>query len=379
MSETITTAEPFIVTREFLDDLEANPDKVDTLTPDIYEAAKPYILREADWPEAVAAQETDAEREAREANEAAAASPEAERPGTRVEPEDDSATRVTSLTTAKAARDAAVKAADAILDEADIDYNEDEDAYRAQQARKAVARRERDKASDAYQDILHNETVTPLGRRVAEGVEAKFYREADGLAQHFPVLKTSKGLRAAEKEAIPYIETIYKTFNGGTMDGLTDEIRDQAWSKYLQDEAFRKTLPAAPADFDNVSVMLEAKEMVRRSGGTLRGAVAEIMIERGSFGKMIENIRQDGARAAGVKVQEALHRRNEEVVPAPVGGGGSGQPKPMVVPFDKATAEIYVNNFLDKTEKNPPVPLTDFEKIHLTTAQKLLGLDPISI
>jgi len=378
MSDTTTE---FQVTREFLEDLDAHPEKIDDptiVTPEIFETVKPFMLREVEWPSAATVEETEEERIAREANEAAAAAAEpAARAAAAAEETDDVTPRLTALESAWEKRKTAVAAADAILNEPDLDYLEDEDAYRAQQARKAVAQRQRNAAMDEYQDIQHAETVTPLSKRKAESVESKFYREAEAVAQHFPAIKVSKGLRAAEKEAIPYFETIYKAFNGGTLDGLTAEIRDQAWTKYNADPAFRKTLPAAPADFENTALLLEAKEMVSRVGGTLRGAIADLMIERGLYGKTLDEARRQGARSSAEKIQEAVNRQSNEVVAAPVGGGGGTSPKPMVVPFDKASAEKYVNNYLDKSEKNHA--LTDFEKIHLTTAKTLLGLEPIDI
>ncbi len=170
-------------------------------------------------------------------------------------------------------------------------------------------------------EALQNESISSQETRVSSSAERSYHRQAEDIQKTFPVLKTETAFPVAEKAATNYFSEILKAHNGGTMpETVTGEMYDAAWNRYLSDAAFKASLPAAPKDFENTTIIMEAKNTVARIGGTLLGAVATIMSERGLMTKFAESEYQRGVRETADLSTDALRRRAGEPVPSPLSG-----------------------------------------------------------
>ncbi len=234
--------------------------------------------------------------------------------------EDDSAARLEAIRKETETFDAEMARLNAILDapEPEDDLSE---GYRIWRKNYDKALREQNALVIGQNKKILTGEIGKLEKNVTSAAEAGYYQSASKIQEEFTILKTAKPYKQAEAAAKSYFNDIVKAHNNGSLENVTQEIQDAAWDRYLSDPEFKKTLAAAPEDFDTVTVIMEARAESAKNRGTLYGNTVEIMNRRGLMGKQKDAWITAGATDAASRTHAALQRRNGEPVPADLGGG----------------------------------------------------------
>lgn len=374
-------AETVAVTRERLEEVNANPDLL--TDPEEINRLKPYIMDGEEWPEAAAVTETDEEVAAREANEtaAAAATPPADETPTAGAASDDDDSAADDLAVHRATVDAVaelrkthkaeVARLNAILDAPEPEDFTDE--HREWERTQRATLLEKSKLQDKFQEDFAEATTAAQAQTVAIREADRFLGSFDKVAARTPEVKLDRPFKAANAAYAEWLKNLEGA--AGITEGTPAERMQAAYAKYQSDPTLAAAVPP-PKDMEKVQLLNAARELVDAAGGkrSLDGAVLEVLNTRGLLAARSQQAATAASRASAEATGRALARAASAPVTAPIGGKAK-TPSVLTAPVDLATAEIYLTNLLNKRGKG--IALTTFESQYENQAKKLIGLDPV--
>lgn len=306
------------------------------LTDEEFNAVKPYIQGEVEWPEESAADDTTTDEDAAVADPA----PVEEEPA----PVEDAPIPVAQpreVVVAKSTIDRAkarkekytglIAAQDAILAEAEPDYDFDEAAWRAWDRKNRAAMNEKARLAADYAMSRDLEDAEDAERVVAQ---SEFAHTVDSIGAAYELLKLP--------ESYDTLVVKYDNWARKAMSAAGTEDHQAAFNRFQTDPEFAKQVGPLPEGWETLFIYMNAEESRKKNGGTLRANVLDLAHESGIFKKMRASDKDAAARALASKSDKALHQRATEPRPASISSGSGEPPEGPTIPRDLDSSRKFL-------------------------------------
>ncbi len=322
-----------------------------------YQALRPYIMGESEWPEAEteapAAEEENLETEVGEAAPVEAGDP----PADDVAELDIEAPAVVEARDRVSMREKARKEYEAKVAEFQDILNEEEPDDEFSQEHKDWRKRQKaatlglQKANGDYLLARDTEDVE-IHRSVVQ--KSEFSGAIRSIGESFPELKLPRPYDTMVSE--------YNTWAGKCIAASGGTDLAAAYQKFQSDPEFAKKVGPLPSGHETLFVYMHAVEAQKANGGPLDGHVLSIANREGIFKTARARSNAAAAAALADKNAKALNDRSTEQRPAGVKSGTQDAPKAIVRPHKNMTQEQAMDWLEDYQHRMDKIPARELEE-----------------
>lgn len=154
--------------------------------------------------------------------------------------------------------------------------------------------------------------------------EDKIFSEIDALQTEFDELKTAKPFKQLNNEYAAWVSDMVKT-SGHTGD-LTSEVLNAVSNRYDTDEVFRNQVRSKPPeDLDKLRVILRLHHQKAQEGGSYMANYLAALHKDGVLTEVMQRGRKEAAKDAAHKTVQAMKRQQDELTTLSPNEGAGGK------------------------------------------------------